>query len=385
VLIFLLLLSLVANVVYALKLREAIAETPMLPLSPPSGTLPTVTVIIPAYNEVDNIVGCVSSVLDGAPPELVELWVVDDQSEDETWDLLQGLAAQLNEPRLKLLAGQPRPAGEVWRGKTWACVQAAERSTADYLLFLDADLRLKEGAIATAVQFAADRQIDLFSLCPQVTCGCFAEWLAQPLIIHTMMIGFNLKAVNDPTTDAAFAAGMFMLFRRQSYEQIGGHRAVADQVVEDVELGRLVKSTGRRLWCAAGQALASVRMYRTGAALWEGWTKNLYSGGQRNPVNIAKFVAVMFLLCVMPWIGLFTTLGLFTAGQPDPVILALSLTSIAFAYIIRRIGMTASGIAPRYWWLTGAGGVLVIAIALTSVLKTETGWGWTWRGRSLKS
>jgi len=40
---------------------------------------------------------------------------------------------------------------------------------------------------------------------------------------------------------------------------------------------------------------------------------------------------------------------------------------------------------PKYWWLMGLGGALVLAIALTSIVKTETGWGWTWRGRSLAS
>ena len=36
-----------------------------------------------------------------------------------------------------------------------------------------------------------------------------------------------------------------------------------------------------------------------------------------------------------------------------------------------------------YWWLSGVGGIIVAALALTSIVKTETGWGWTWRGRSL--
>jgi hypothetical protein len=139
-----------------------------------------------------------------------------------------------------------------------------------------------------------------------------------------------------------------------------------------------VKTTGHKLWCALGQELAAVRMYQTGAALWEGWTKNLYSGGQRNPISMAKFVLVILLMCVVPWVGLILAFG-----QPLP--LALALLSIAFPYLTRRIGMTASGIPPRYWWLTGLGGLWVTAIGLTSVIKTETGWGWTWRGRSLKS
>jgi hypothetical protein len=197
-----------------------------------------------------------------------------------------------------------------------------------------------------------------------------------------MLIGFNFQAINDPTTDAAFAAGMFMLFRRSAYEEIGGHRAVAAQVVEDVELGRLVKYSGRKLYCALGNELASVRMYRTAAALWEGWTKNLFLGGQRNPVSMGKFVLVILLMCCVPWVGISVATLIY--GWWSLILLALCLPTLGMHYVIRRMGYSASGIAPRYWWLTGLGGLFVVAIGLTSVLKTETGWGWTWRGRSLK-
>jgi cellulose synthase/poly-beta-1,6-N-acetylglucosamine synthase-like glycosyltransferase len=385
--VLLLLLSLLASILYALKLRDAAQEAPRLPLHPQAGELPPLSVIIPAYNEAENIEDCVCSVLSSTnlPPETLEVWVVDDQSVDETWEILQRLQTRLNDPRLKLMAGQPRPSEPIWLGKNWACAQAAAVAQGDYLLFLDADLRLNEGAIATTLQFAQPQQTDLFTICPAIVCGCLAEWLAQPLIIHTMVIGFDFKAVNDPSTDAAFAAGMFMLFRRAAYEQIGGHTAVADQVVEDVELGRLVKYSGLKLNCFLGNELASVRMYRTWAALWEGWTKNLYAGGQRNPVNMAKFVLVILLMCVVPWVGLLISIAslIQTGNLWSLITLTLSLLTIAMHYLIRRIGSLASGISPRYWWLTGLGGVFVAAIGLTSVLKTETGWGWTWRGRPL--
>jgi glycosyltransferase involved in cell wall biosynthesis len=361
----------------------------------PGATLPTLTIIIPVYNESDNIEDCVLAALQGSPSVLLELWVVDDQSTDRTWEILQSLQKRLNDPRLKLLAGQPRPVGEIWLGKNWACTQAAAQAKGEYLLFLDADIRLNPGAIATALQHVQQQQTDLFTICPTVVCGCLAEWLAQPLIIHTMLIGFSFKAVNDPSTDAAFGAGMFMLFRRRSYEQIGGHTAVADQVVEDVELGRLVKSSRLKLQCALGGELASVRMYRSWGGLWEGWTKNLYSGGQRNPVSMAKFVLVILLMCVVPWVGVAVAgtqilSALFSqnlsqlANGNTGLVMALSLGCIFLHYVIRRIGAIASGIGPRHWLLTGVGGLFVVAIGLTSVLKTETGWGWTWRGRSLK-
>jgi cellulose synthase/poly-beta-1,6-N-acetylglucosamine synthase-like glycosyltransferase len=387
-LVFFALLSLISSIVYALKLDEAARKVPRLQLQEQTGELPRLTVIIPAYNEAENIENCVCSVLDSTdlPSEKLEVWVVDDQSIDETWAILQRLQTRLGDPRLKLLAGQPRPEEQVWLGKNWACTQAAAASEGEYLLFLDADLTLNQGAIVTSLQFVQEQQTDLFTVCPTIACGCLAEWLAQPLIIHTMMIGFDFQAVNDPTTDAAFAAGMFMLFRRSAYEQIGGHRAVAAKVVEDVELGRLVKYSGLKLQCFLGNELASVRMYRTTAALWEGWTKNLYAGGQKNPVNMGKFVVVMLLMCCVPWLGVGVAITQLIQGWNlwSLFILSLCLPTLAMHYVIRRIGCSASGMPPRYWWLTGLGGLFVVAIGLTSVVKTETGWGWTWRGRPLQ-
>jgi cellulose synthase/poly-beta-1,6-N-acetylglucosamine synthase-like glycosyltransferase len=147
-LVLLSLLSLIASIAYALKLREAVQQAPRLSIQPPVGELPRLSIIIPAYNEAENIVNCVCSALSSSdlPPEKLEVWVVDDQSTDETWEILQQLQARLNDPRLKLMAGQPRPEGQVWVGKNWACAQAAAEAQGEYLLFLDADLTLHKGA-----------------------------------------------------------------------------------------------------------------------------------------------------------------------------------------------------------------------------------------------
>ena len=48
------------------------------------------------------------------------------------------------------------------------------------------------------------------------------------------------------------------------------------EVLEDVALARFAKQAGVRLHFASGSGIMRVRMYRTFAAMWEGWTKNLY-------------------------------------------------------------------------------------------------------------
>lgn len=386
-------LALMGALAYWSKLRHAIHEAPQLckhPVALSSQTEgATISVIVPAYNEAENIQDCLSSILDSTALSsgVLEVWAVDDQSTDKTLAIANSLQQQRQDPRLKVLAGQPKPAEEVWVGKNWACTQAAERASGEFLLFLDADVRLKPGAIETAVQEAQQERIDLLSCVPSIICGCLAEWLVQPLIVNTILVGFNFQAVNDPKTERAFAAGPFMFFRRSAYDKIGGHRAVASEVVEDVELSRRVKLSGLKLRYLLGSELAAVRMYRSWNALWEGWTKNLYVGSGRNLGGMLSFIALILLVCTVSWVVLAVLLvKLFWVGLSllEGTAIALSIIIIGLQYDVRRRSATVSQIPPRYWWLTGVGGVLVGAIALGSIIKTETGWGWTWRGRSLK-
>jgi GT2 family glycosyltransferase len=99
-----------------------------------------------------------------------------------------------------------------------------------------------------------------------------------------------------------------MLFRRSAYEQVGGHWAVADQVVEDVELARRVKENGLKLRYVLGLDLAIVRMYSSWSALWEGWTKNLYPGSRRNLRAMINLALIMVVIYPLPWIALILAL-----------------------------------------------------------------------------
>jgi len=387
-----LLLALSGILLYLGKLRSAAISAPQLLVNTSSDRLcppAKVSVIIPAYNEADNIAACIMAVLESSDwsADWLKVWVVDDQSTDDTLAIAQNLQATLADPRLEVIAGISRPADEAWVGKNWACVQAVDQASGEFLLFLDADVRLKPSAISTALEFVQRSQLDLFTCWLTLICGCWAEWLAQPLIAGILAAGLDFAQINDPQSETVFAVGPFMLFRRTAYEQIGGHRAVGDQVVEDVELARLIKQKGLTLHCGLGHELGTLRMYPTGAALWEGWTKNWYLGSQRNLGVTLQTALLVFWICTLPWlaaIGLLLKGSLAGFTPLDGIAIALAVASILLQYPIRRAIAQLSAIPPRYWWLTGAGGAFVTAIILGSIIKTKTGWGWTWRGRPLK-
>ena len=404
ILLTLLILSLIVSTAYTKNLRLSVKNAPRTDSSTAKPSLERdrkVSVIVPAYNEAENIRDCAIAILESTAlcVDNLEVLIVDDRSTDDTLAIAQTLQQQLNDPRLKILAGQARPANEYWAGKNWACAQAVQLATGDFLLFIDADVRLKPGAIETAIATAENEKIDLFTCMPALVCDCLAEWLVQPLMFNNLAVCFDFTAVNDPTTDSAFAAGPFMLFRRSAYDKIGGHAAVASEIVEDVELARRIKRAGLKLALYAGSNLASVRMYRSWSALWEGWTKNLYLGANRSWGMMIYMAAIMLFLYPMPWLALgillangeianiITNHQLAITNYHLPITLltiCLSVIVILQHYTLRRLGAEISDCPTKYWWLGGLGGALIAAIAIGSAIKTETGWGWTWRGRALQ-
>ena len=346
----------------------------------------TLTVVIPAFNEAHNIEACVASVLANQPPcRDWSVLVVDDESTDATVEnaLRAGSAAS----HFRLIQAGPRPVNERWVGKNWACSKAVEQVSSEWLLFIDADVRLKPDALQRALAQANDEQADLLSLAPRLSCGCLAEWMVQPIMASLLGLGFPILETNDPASPVAFAAGPFMLFKASTYRQIGGHRALAGEVVEDLAFARAIKAGGHRLRYLLGLDAVDLRMYSDLAALWEGWTKNWFLGLDQDPVKALAAALVGVLMFTVPWLLLPASLVLLWL---QPLLasawwLVLALASLAILQqLLRRLWTRSNFDVPlSYWGLMGAGGLLVGAIGPVSIWRTRTGRGGTWKGRAL--
>ena len=344
------------------------------------------TVVVPAYNESANIGDCMAAILASEEPGLDwQLLVVDDESTDNTLELAEAAAA--DHPRVQVLSAGPRPQEEAWVGKNWACEQGwqwlcrqdrelGHSPDDDWILFVDADVRLEPGALGAALAEAIASHSDLLSLAPRLECACLAEWLVQPIVASLLGLGFPMTQANDPDHPTAFAAGPFMLFRQRSYAALGGHRSVAAEVVEDMALARRIKGRGDRLRYLLGLDWVRLRIYRDFPSLWEGWTKNWFLGLDRDPLRTLASGAVVVLMFSLPWL-------LLLLGAVWPWLLAPALAGIALQWSIRRWSAVNFNVPMTYWWLAGLGGLIIGAIAPVSMLRTLTGRNWTWRGRSL--
>jgi glycosyltransferase involved in cell wall biosynthesis len=229
-----------------------------------------VSAIIPARNEEASIARAVESV--AAQPEIGEVIVVNDQSSDRTGEILSELAARI--PQLTVLTIDTLPSG--WVGKNYAVSIGAVAASGDWLLFTDADTYHYPGSARRAMADAVDHTAVLVSYSPEQEMESFWERAMIPFVYCRLAARFSFARVNDPTRPDAAANGQFLMVLRDAYKAIGGHAAVAAEVLEDVALARLAKQSGYGIYFTAPIGVVRTRMYRSLGAMWQGWTKNLY-------------------------------------------------------------------------------------------------------------
>jgi hypothetical protein len=115
----------------------------------------------------------------------------------------------------------------------------------------------------------------LLSYSPEQAVVTFAERAVMPVIFAELARQYPLHKVRQRNSGVAAANGQYILVRRAAYDAVGGHAAVATEILEDVALARLFHNAGHRVYFRYGGDAVRTRMYRNWAQLCEGWTKNL--------------------------------------------------------------------------------------------------------------
>ncbi len=290
-----------------------------------------ISAIIPARNEEAAIARAVESV--AAQPEVAEVIVVDDQSSDGTAAILGDLAARM--PKLKVLDAGDLPRG--WIGKNHAASIGAAAASGDWLLFTDADTYHYPGSARRALGDAVDHDAVLVSYSPEQEMETFWERALIPFVYCRLAARFSFARVNDPTCPDAAANGQFLLIRRDIYESLGGHAAVAAQILEDVALAEVVKNSGQAIYFSNPVGVVRTRMYRSFSEMWEGWTRNLYllfrdETEQTREIFMVVIIGLACLICL----SIFGLRSHLTALYWSAMAVVLIWWHVRYAFALRR-------------------------------------------------
>lgn len=359
-------------VLIALSNLRALRRLGEYPL--PSG-FPSLSVLIPARNEEANIQPCVRSLLAQEYPDF-EILVLNDNSTDRTGRELAALAPQSD--LLRVLRGKPLPPD--WLGKHWACHQLARAPKGELLLFTDADTRHHPMALRDVVAALLAEEADLLTALPQQEVVSWAEQLIVPVlpwsIFSFLPIGLAHR-LRWPALSAA--AGQLMLFRRQAYEQVGGHSAVRQHGTDDLALARKIKAQGLRWRLVDGGRRIRCRMYGSFHEVYEGLSKNLFAAFE---YHLLLFVLIWLWLGLVFWEPL--------------VVLALAMTGNPVGRLSTLLAANAVGASLLLWgishWRFGfplylafsypVSILLTVIIAIRSMILAIFGRA-TWKGRTL--
>lgn len=230
------------------------------------------SVIVPARNEEAGIGECLRSLAGQSEPSFNlgvewELLVVNDGSTDHTREIAGTMCG------VTLMEAAPLRRG--WTGKANAAWTGANAARGEWLLFTDADTVHRPGDLERAIREAERAGVAMLSYSPRQVVEGFWQRALMPLIFSELALAYPPEKVSDPASRLAAANGQFVLVKRKAYFEVGGHEAVADSLLEDVALARLVKRRKLGLRLRYAPEALSTRMYRSFGAMAEGWTKNL--------------------------------------------------------------------------------------------------------------
>jgi cellulose synthase/poly-beta-1,6-N-acetylglucosamine synthase-like glycosyltransferase len=192
---------------------------------------PKISVIIPAYNESENIVNSIQSVLRvDYPKDKVEIIVVDDGSIDDTFEQ----AKKVKRKNVKVFRKKHE-------GKAAAVNFGIKKSSGEILMVLDADTFPDRECFRNIVGYFEDDNV--MAALPLIKIWNPRNVIEKCQVIEYTIMGLVKRSFTFLGSMACTPAGAFI--RRSFVEKYGGFST--DTLTEDFEMGLRIQSEGYQI------------------------------------------------------------------------------------------------------------------------------------------
>jgi cellulose synthase/poly-beta-1,6-N-acetylglucosamine synthase-like glycosyltransferase len=322
-----------------------------------------VTILAPMRNEAENVPEFISALSAQMGVKNLKIVVINDGSTDKTAELLDTVIG--NDKRFAVIDSPVQRMG--WLGKVSALQTGYQATESEYIITLDADVRLEPNAVMRAITQLERLKLDFTSPYPRQIAQTFPEKLIQPLLHWSWMSTIVLRlAEKYPRRSTAVGNGQFFVVRKSALDAIDGFTSVSNQILDDIELARSLIGAGFKGVVTEGSGIASTRMYSSLDEIRQGYGKSLWKAfGGRIGTVIA--IAFIFVTGIVPVILIFNgyLIGWFI------------YLYIAFS---REISAIRSRSNPLYAFLHPLSSALLIYLIIYSWRKRGT---IQWKGRTV--
>jgi len=339
---------------------------------------PKVSIILPARNEEEFIAKCLDTLVEQDYPNY-EVIVIDDSSQDATGEIISQYAKKF--PKIIPVSARPKPDG--WMGKNWACIEGYKKASGELLLFTDADTKHKKNVISLAVSHLFAFNLDALTVIPRMISIDFWTKITLPMISTFLHTRFSAIRVNDPAKKTGYFFGSFFIINKKTYQEVGTHEGVKQEIIEDGALGKKVKETGHKMKMVRGEHLVEAIWARDKSTLWNALKRlmvPLYL--QSHGIAVGIFFAVLFLLFVPFPIFAYSLFFIFENTSYS----LLFVTSMTASILIYAGGIieVKKGLDLRLIHAVCAplGSLVVVLAFLSGLVQAKKDASVSWRGRS---
>lgn len=254
----------------------------------------SVALLIPMRNEISNAEDVLATAFAQVQLDDFKVRVIDDGSADGTAEVLR----KVKDRRFESIKSAPLPDG--WLGKNYALHQLANLSNEEFLVFIDADVRLEKSAIADSIALLKKQGWDYISPYPRQIARAPLAKLVQPLLQWSWFASLPLRLIERSKNEATVVAnGQFFIVRNASYQRAGGHEAIKSEVIDDLELARSVRRSGGIGSVVDGSKIAACEMYQDSDSLIAGYSKSQWRafGGT---IGALVAMSILFFSSIYP-------------------------------------------------------------------------------------
>lgn len=185
---------------------------------------PELSVIVPTFNERENIVELVERISHCLAQRSWEVIFVDDDSPDGTAELVRELAAKDTRVRCIQRIGR--------RGLSSACIEGMLATSAPYLAVIDADLQHDERLLPTMLDTLKQGEVEIVVASRYAPGGDIGDWNAARARISRLATRFSRVLVPKDLTDPM--SGFFMMRRSVFTASLRSLSAIGFKILSDV-------------------------------------------------------------------------------------------------------------------------------------------------------